>query len=108
MGIFSILGCKKNKKIYFEDKEFIKIESSFKVDMNEALNIYETTFFQNFNIEKKEEQVVNQERVIYIENGYYYIGYVSKYDKRGKRDGHLYFLVKINSESGEISIVENL
>jgi hypothetical protein len=106
MGILSIFSCNKYKKIYRDNPMFSKIESSAKISLDKAIGIYETSFFENFNIEKKGTHDLNQDRVVYIQDRYYYIGYVSKYDKRGKKEGHIYFLAKINFESGEINVVK--
>ncbi len=106
MGILSIFGCNRYEKIYSDSIKFNKLESSAKINATEAVSIYESTFVKNFKIEKKEDYNLNHDRVIYIQNGYYFIGYVSKYDKRGKKDGFLYFLAKINSETGIIAVVK--
>ena len=107
MLTLSIFSCTKYKKIYSNDPKFNKIESTLNIDTKNALNIYNTTFYENFKIKKKDDYETNHYIVIYIKNKFYYIGYVSKLDKRGKKDGHLYFLAKIDSETGKIAKVED-
>lgn len=35
---------------------------------------------------------------------FYYIGFANKNDKRNKEEAPLYFLAKVNSKTGEISV----
>jgi len=105
MSIFSLFNCQ-DKKIFIEDEIFVKKESQFKIDSKKADNIYESTFESNFSFIRDKNFVDDYQKVIYIQNNFYYIGYSSKLDKRGKLNPHLNYFAKISSKTGEISIIK--
>ena len=101
MGIFSFFSCE--KKYNFDSEEFIRIEKQAKISRNKASGIYKNTFKQNFSFDKSPYEIDKYIEHIYIYNGFYYIGFSNKIDKDNNK---LYFLAKINIETGEISVVK--
>ena len=84
----------------------MKQQEKYKINAQTANTIYEDNFLKNFSFEKDAEFSMDYEKVTYIENDEYYIGYTSKLDKRGTSNPHINYLAKINSETGEISVVK--
>lgn len=102
--LFSLFAC--NDKYYSDSTEFIEIEKKAKISSSKAFEIYKNTFDKNFEVDKKPYDIESLYQIIYIYEGFYYIGFVSRYDKRDRKEAPLYFLAKINLETGEISVVK--
>ncbi|AZA83808.1 hypothetical protein C1637_13765 [Chryseobacterium lactis] len=102
MGLFSLFGC--NEKKYSGSTGFIEIEKNAEISSTQAFAIYKSSFDKNFSVEKSPYDIDSFYQVIYIYNEAYYIGFANKNDKRNKEEAPLYFLAKINSKTGEISV----
>lgn len=105
LSILSIFSCKESKRIYQGDPEFEKIESVSNVRIIKAIEIYESNFQNNFNF-KIQENESSFYRIIFIENNFYNIGFIHKLDKNSIENAKLWYLSKINLESGDISVVK--
>ncbi|WP_313093678.1 hypothetical protein [Chryseobacterium flavum] len=105
MSIFSFLNCS-DKKIFIGDENFIKKEIELNIDSKKADSIYEETFKENFSLIRDENFENDYEKVIFIQNDFYYIGYASKLDKRGKENPHLNYLLKINPKNQETFVIK--
>lgn len=106
MGILSLLGCNKFEKIYSDNENFTKIENKSEISSKQAFEIYKDSFAKNFTIKESPYDKESFYQVVYICNGFYYIGFASKNDKRTEKTTQLIFLAKINSDTGEISVVK--
>lgn len=108
MFVFLSFSC--TKKYYSDSKEFSRIEKEAKISMNGAIEIYVVSFKNNFNedVVKLQEQsfLRDHKRIVYLLKGEYYIGYRSKNDMRSDKNAYLFFLAKVNSKTGEISVVK--
>lgn len=105
MGILSLFNCQ-DKKIYNTDNDFPKIENQLKMSSKEVDNIYEREFENNFSLKRDESFDEDYKKIIYIKNNLYYIGFASVLDKRGNENPNLKYLVKVNPDTGEISVVK--
>ncbi len=98
------------QKIWNNTSDFLNFEQKATVKSHDAIKIYETNFETNFNINtnllKDQNFLRDHKRIIYIYNNDYNIGYRSLLDKREDKDVPLRYLAKINTETGEISVVK--
>ena len=106
MGLLSVLGCDKHRKIYLNDEKFNVVEKQMKISSEQASEIYKKSFDNNFDVKESPYQKELFYEIIYIESGFYYIGFASKNDKRDMKTAPIYFLAQINPETGEISVVK--
>lgn len=111
LSIFSLFNCQNmEKKIWNNTGDFSKFENEATLKSEEAIKIYEINFEVNFKINvnfiKDSTFLRENKRIIYILDNDYNIGYRTLLDKRGDEDVPLDFLAKINSETGEISVVK--
>lgn len=104
MGLFSLFSC--NEKYYSDSNNFHEIEKQAKISSNKAFEIYKNSFDKNFDVKKSPYTIDSFYQDIYIYNGFYYIGFVSKNDKRNRESAPLYFLAKVDVNTGEISVVK--
>lgn len=112
LSLFSIFNCQNmNKKIWYNTGDFLSFEKQANIKVEDAIKIYETNFELNFknniNIIKDDKYVKEIKRIIYLLGKDYYIGYRMLLDKRGDETVPLKFLAKINSETGEIFVVDS-
>lgn len=105
MGLFSILGCNGNK-IYIGDKNFIYHEEKLKINSREAYKIYLSTFNSNFSVKEAPFTKDSLYKVIYISEQNYFIGFASKNDKRDEKSAPLYFLAKVDSNTGVVTVIK--
>ncbi|HEX8576536.1 MAG TPA: hypothetical protein VF677_09610 [Flavobacterium sp.] len=111
MSIFSSLlsfdECNNNnERIYSNTPEFIVIEKKMSFKKEDANKIYSEYLTKIFSKEDLIQIESNFWRVIYICKGNYYISYIHKLDKKGSQNGTMHYKAKINSNTGEISIVK--
>ena len=105
MGIFSMFGCN-DKKHYPKDSSFKNLESTFSINSEKANEFYDEYFERNIKTKRDNNFLSNYNKVIYIQNKFYYIGYTTVFDKRGNENPRIEYLAKINSETGKVIMVE--
>ncbi|MCS3532768.1 hypothetical protein [Chryseobacterium sp. JUb7] len=66
MGILSLLGCNKNKKIYLGDSNFNNEEKLMKISYTKAYEIYLKNFHKNFNVKEEPFNKDTFYKVIYM------------------------------------------
>jgi hypothetical protein len=107
LSLFSLNSCNdKSEKIYKGTSEFKIIEKKLSIKEKQAIIIYDSNFSKNFLGENQTIIDSNFWKYMYIYEKNYYVGYIHKYDKKGIKQGTEYFTAKINSETGEISVVK--
>ncbi|MFV0305822.1 MAG: hypothetical protein ACK5IC_10125 [Moheibacter sp.] len=109
--ILTLFNCKNmGQKIWENTSGFLYFEKKATIKSIDAIKIYETNFETNFNINpnilKDKNFSRDYKRIIYISDDDYNIGYRSLLDKRGDKNVPLKFLAKINSSTGEVSVVK--
>ena len=105
MGIFSMIGCN-DKKYYLNDSSFQKLESTLSINSEKANKFYDDYFEKNIKTKRDDNFLLSYNKVIYIKNKFYYIGYTSVFDKRGNENPHLEYFAKVNSETGEVIMIK--
>lgn len=107
MTLFSFFGCSKsNKSFYPDSSKFQKLESTFLIKKERAIEVYNNQFENLFSTKRDEQFFDNYIQVLFIKNKNYYIGYASSLDKRGSLNPNQKFLVQINSRTGEIKKIK--
>ena len=106
-SLFSLNSCDGDTgKSYAGTPEFDTIEKKLTIKEQQAIRFYDDHFTENFVGENKAEIDSYFWKVIYIYENNYYIGYIHKYDKKGPKEGEMHFLAKIDSKTGEVSVVK--
>jgi hypothetical protein len=95
-----------NEKTWSDSNDFKVFEKKVKIRSLDALMLYDLKFSENFKDENLETYKKYFDKVIYIQNNRYYIGYVSKMDKKGVYSNDIYCLAELNPKTGEISVVK--
>lgn len=91
----------KLSKQYLEENE-----QKASVNGDAALAVYDENFTKNFQVIRDKDFLHDYKKIIYVEGNHYYIGYRNTMDKRGDEIAALHFLAKINTTTGEISVVK--
>lgn len=98
------------QKLMCNTSDFSKFEEKSTLKCEDAIKIYEANFQNKFNVNvdilRDHNFTKNYDRVIYVSDNNYNIGFASLNDKRGIESVPLKYLAKIDSETGEISVVK--
>lgn len=103
--LLTLLNCMKNKT-YSNDADFSELQATLKINSAEASNVYDDKFEDNFKIKIDSSFLKHYQKLIFIEEGNYYVGYYSKLDKRGQENPNLKYLCKIDSNTGDLTVVK--
>lgn len=105
--LLTLLNCKRmEEKTWSDSHDFNKFEKEFKINSHDAFMLYDSKFSENFKNENLETYNKYFDKIIYIKNKTYYIGYVSKMDKKGTYTNDIYCLVELNPKTGKILVVK--
>lgn len=107
LTLLILINCTNmNQKNWPDSNEFKEYEKEFKIKKEDAIRLYNSKFLENFKNENLETYNKYFDEIIYIQNKKYYIGYISKMDKKGIFTTDIYCQAEVDPNTGEITIIK--